>query len=140
MHRHGKPRFPGQLVFDSFDDVMRHEWFAVVLANVTGRVETGLASEIAGELAAIAVLDDDDMLAPRKDAGDLSGVEWNNPLDVKVIGHNSFLASELLDGFENHAVRRTPSNQSDRSVFGTDEFWRSNVVDRSLHLAPAFFD
>src|SRR4051812_5597927 len=100
---------------------MRHERFAVVLTDVAGCVEAGLAPEITRELAAIAVLDDDDMFAPRKDAGDLGGVEWDNPLDVKLIGHNSFLAGELLDGFENHAVRRAPSNQSDRSVFGTDE-------------------
>src|SRR5215469_10457170 len=33
--RHGKVRVAGELFFDCFYDVVGHEWFAVVLANVS---------------------------------------------------------------------------------------------------------
>src|ERR1700674_3103536 len=119
---------------------MGHEGFAVVLADVTVGIEAGLAPEVTGELAAVGVLYDDDMLALQKNAADLSSVEWNDPSDLKVIGHDPFLAGEFLDGFENHAVGRSPPDQRDGGVFRADEFWRSDVVDRSLHLASAFLD
>ena len=134
-----EPCLAGQLIFDRFDNVMRHERFAVVLADVALRVEAGLAPEITGELAAVAVLDNNDILLP-EDAADLRGVEWNDPFDVKLIGHDSFFAGEFLDGFANHAFGRTPSDQRDGRVFGTDEFRRGDVVDRSLHFAAAFLD
>ena len=41
---HGEPGLAGQLFFHRFDNVMRHERFAVVLADVAVRVEAGLAS------------------------------------------------------------------------------------------------
>ncbi len=40
----------------------------------------------------------------RKDAADLGGVEWNDPFDLKVVGHDAFFAGELLDRFANHAI------------------------------------
>ena len=61
--------FAGQLLFHAFDNVVRHERFAVVLADVAVRVEAGLAAEIAGELAAVVVLDDDDVLAAARECG-----------------------------------------------------------------------
>ena len=60
---------PGQLLFDRFDNVMRHERFAVVFADVAVGVEAGLAPEIAGELATVAVLNDDDLFALRRGCG-----------------------------------------------------------------------
>src|SRR6266581_4673854 len=62
MDRNGKARLTGQLRFHCFDNVVRHERLAVVLADVTVRRETGFAPEITGELAALIVLNDDDIL------------------------------------------------------------------------------
>src|SRR5881394_4421423 len=118
---------------------MRHEGFAVVLADVTLRVEAGLASEISGELAAVGVLNNNDILLP-KDPADLRGVEGNDPPDLKLVGHNAFFAGEFLDGFANYALGRTPADQRDSGVLGTEKLWRGDVVDRSLHFAPTFLD
>ena len=49
---------------------MWHEWLAVVLANVAVGVDAGLASEVAGELTTIIVLNDDNSVGLRKDAAD----------------------------------------------------------------------
>src|SRR5438552_3319194 len=115
---------------------MGHEGFAVVLADVALRVEPGLAPEIAGELAAVSVLNHNDILLP-KDPADLSGVEGNDPFYLKVVGHDAFFAGEFLDGFTNHAFGRTPAYQRNGGVFGAEKFWRSDVVDRRLHFATA---
>src|SRR2546430_9693201 len=118
---------------------MGHERFAVVLANVALGVESGLAPEIAGKLAAVGVLNHNDVLLP-KDPADLGGVEGNDPFYLKVVGHDAFFAGKFLEGFANHALGRTPADESDSGVLGTEKFWRSNVVDRRLHFASAFLD
>src|SRR5437588_3920357 len=107
---------------------MGHERFPVVLADVTLRVESGLAPEIAGELAAVGVLNHNHILLP-KDPADLRGVEGNDPSNLKLIGHDAFFAGELLDGFANHALGRTPANQGNGGILGTEKFWRRDVVD-----------
>src|SRR6202011_6001098 len=112
-----------------FDNVMWHERFAVVLANVAVRVEAGLAPEITGELTAVGVLYDDNMLALREDATDLGSVERNNPFDLKMIGHDALFAGEFLNGFANHAVGRTPADQRDGGILRPDEFWLGDIVD-----------
>src|SRR6266705_6135166 len=53
MDRNGKADLAGQLRFYCFDNVVRHERLAVVLANVTVRGETGCAPEITSELPAV---------------------------------------------------------------------------------------
>src|SRR5437764_14530062 len=116
---------------------MGHEGFAGVLADVTLGVEPGLAPEIAGELAAVSVLNHDDILLP-KDPANLSGVEGNDPFYLKLVGHDAFFAGEFLDGFANHALGGTPADESDGGVFGPEKFLRGDVVDRSLHFAAAF--
>src|SRR5437764_2763357 len=118
---------------------MGHEGFAGVLADVTLGVEPGLAPEIAGELAAVSVLNHDDILLP-KDPADLSGVEGNDPFYLKVVGHDAFFAGEFLDGFTNHALGRAPADESDSGILGTEKFWRRYVVDRRLHFPATFFD
>ena len=52
----------GELFLDRFDDVVRHEGFAIVLADVAVGDEAGFAAQVAGELAAEVVLDDDGVL------------------------------------------------------------------------------
>src|ERR1700704_4714982 len=102
---------------------MRHEGFAVVLADVALGVEAGLAPEISGELTAVGVLNNNDVLLP-KDPADLGGVEGNDPFYLKLVRHDPFFAGKLLDGFANHALGRTPAEQGDGGVLGAEEFWR----------------
>src|SRR5437764_939939 len=111
---------------------MGHERFAVVLADVALRVEAGLAPEVAGELAAVGVLDDDDILLP-KDPADLSGVEGDDPFYLKLVGYDAFFAGEFLDGLANNTLGRTPTDQGNGGVLGPEEFRRRNIVDRRLH-------
>ena len=56
MDRNGKTGLASQLLFHCFDNVVGHKRLAVVLADMTVRIETGFASEITGELAALIVL------------------------------------------------------------------------------------
>ncbi len=56
MDRNGKARLTGQLRFHCFDNVVRHEWLAVVLADVTARIEPGFAPEITGERPRMALI------------------------------------------------------------------------------------
>ena len=60
--------FASKLILHRVDDVVRHERFAVVFADVTVRGETGFGAEIARKLPGVIVLNDDDLFAPGKDA------------------------------------------------------------------------
>ena len=62
MDRNRKTGLASQLSFHCFDNVVRHQRFAVVLAYVTVRGKTSFASEITGELAALIVLNNDHIL------------------------------------------------------------------------------
>src|SRR2546428_1997953 len=118
---------------------MRHERFAVVLADVALRVEAGLAPEVSGELAAVSVLNNNDILLP-EDAADLGGVKRHDPFYLKLIGDDSFLAGEFFYRFANHAVGRTPPDQRNGGVFRPEELWRGDGGDRALHFASAVLD
>ena len=50
------------------DDMLRLERFAVVLADVAVGRDAGLGPQVARELAALAVLDDDDAPAPAEES------------------------------------------------------------------------
>jgi hypothetical protein len=115
---------------------MRHEWFAVVLADVAVRVEAGLASQIAGELTAVVVLDENDSLALGKDASNFIGVKWNNPPYLEMISYDSLLAGQFFDRFTNHPVGRAPSDKRDGRVLGAEKSGGSDIVDRSLPGTP----
>ena len=70
---------PGQLLFDRFDNVMRHERFAIVLPDVAVRIEAGFAAEVTRELATIVVLDKDHS-ALREDR--LISAAWNGTIHL----------------------------------------------------------
>src|SRR6476660_5559241 len=70
MNRNRKAGLAGQLRFHCFDNVVWHERFTVVLANVTVRGKTGFAPEITGELAALIVLNHDDILTAPENGAD----------------------------------------------------------------------
>jgi len=92
---------PAKLFLHGVDEVVRHERFAVVFADVPVRGRAGLGAQVTGELAAVIILDDDDPLALRKNTRHHVGVERHNPLDVQLIRHNALLAGELFDRFAN---------------------------------------
>ena len=98
----GQSRLTGQLRFHCFDNVVRHERLAVVLADVTVRGETGFAPEITGELATLIILDQDHVLAAPENGADLRRVQWHNPFDGELIGHDAFFACKFFHGFAAH--------------------------------------
>src|SRR2546428_13554281 len=99
MDRNGKAGFAGQLRFHCFDNVVRHERPAVVLADETARGETGFAPEITGELATLIVLNQDDILTAPENGADLRRLQRHNPFDGAPIGHNALFASQLFYRF-----------------------------------------
>ena len=79
--RNGKIGFAGKLFLDGVDDVMRHERLAVIFADVAVRGDAGFRAQIARELAAVIVFNDDDVFAARKEPGDFSAV-WNGTIHL----------------------------------------------------------
>src|SRR5207247_11202648 len=103
MDRDGKARLTGQLRFHCFDNVVRHERLAVVLADVTVRGETGFAPEITGKLATLIVLNQDDILAASENGTDFHRVQWHNPFNGELIGPHAFFARPSSHRFPDYA-------------------------------------
>src|SRR5206468_7956790 len=103
MDRDGKAGLAGQLRFHCFDYVVRHERLAVVLADVTVRGETGFAPKITGELATLIVLNQDHILTAPENGADLRRVQWHNPFNGELIGHDAFFAREFFHRFPDYA-------------------------------------
>jgi len=105
MDRNRKPGLAGQLRFHCFDNVVRHERFAVVLADVAVPGEASFAPKIAGELAALIVLNHDDILTAPENGADFRRVQRHDPFDGELIGHDAFFAREFFYRFVDHARR-----------------------------------
>src|SRR5215471_10071385 len=103
MDRNRKAGLAGQLRFHGFDNVVRHERLAVVLADVTVRGETGFAPEITGELAALIVLNDDHILTAPENGADLRRVQRHNPFNGELIGYDAFFARKFFHRFPDYA-------------------------------------
>ena len=103
MDRNGKAGRAGQLRFHCFDNVVWHEGFAVVLADVTVRREAGFAPEITSELAALIVLDQDNVLAAPENGADFRRVQRHDPFDGELIGHDAFFGCQFFHRFPDHA-------------------------------------
>src|SRR5437870_11678821 len=103
MDRDGTTGLAGQLSFHCFDNVVGHERLAVVLADVTVRRETGFAPEITGELAALIVLDQDHVLTAPENGADLRRVQWHNPFNGELIGHDAFFTRQFFHRFADYA-------------------------------------
>src|SRR6266487_2972453 len=129
MDRDGKAGLAGQLRFYCFDNVVRHERFAVVLADVTVRGETGFAPEITGELATLIVLNQDDILTAPENGADFRRVQRYNPFNGKLIGYDAFFACQFFHRFPDYARSRAPTYQRDISLLWTNEFRWRDVVD-----------
>src|SRR5215831_3847178 len=106
---------------------MRHERLAVVLADVTVRGETRFAPEITGELAAVIVLNQDNILTAPENGGDFCGVQRHNPFNGELIDHDAFFAREFFHRFPDYARSRAPTNQVDISLLRTNKFRRRDV-------------
>ena len=63
MRRDRQVGSAGQLFLDRFHDVMRSERLPIVFANMAVSAKAGFGAEIAGKLAGIIILDNDDALA-----------------------------------------------------------------------------
>src|SRR6266487_1800619 len=138
MDRDGKAGLAGQLRFYCFDNVVRHERFAVVLADVTVRGETGFAPEITSELPAVIVFNQDHVLTAYENGADLRRVQRHNPFNGDLIGHDAFFARQFFHRFADYARGRAPTHQRDIGILRTNEFRRRDVFDRALHFAGAF--
>src|SRR5215475_10345699 len=105
---------------------MRHERLAVVLADVTVRRETGFAPEITGELAALIVLNNDDILTAPENGADFRRVERHNPFNGELIGYDALFAREYFYRFPDYPGSRAPTDQRDIVLLRTNERRRRN--------------
>src|SRR4029079_17478404 len=99
---------------------MRHERFAVILADVTVRGETGFAPEITGELATLIVLNQDHVLAAPENGADFRRMQRNNPFMGELMGHDAFFAREFFHRFPDYARSRAPTHQRDVGLLRTN--------------------
>src|SRR5260370_3395287 len=112
VHGHGQLclphqlRLPRQLFLHCFHNVVRHEGFAVVLANVAVWHKAGFASQVARKLAAVVVLHDDGLARVPQNLQNRIAMQRHDPADLQLIGRDSFLIEDLA-GFFYYARRRT---------------------------------
>src|SRR5262252_8431411 len=90
--------------FHTVDDVMRHEWFAVVLANVAFGLKAGLRAQVAGELTTVIIFDNNDAFTSVELVQNCLGVQWNQPFDLQIVCDNVLLIEQLLDGLANNTL------------------------------------
>ena len=65
-----------------------------------------------------------------------------DPFYLKLVGHDTFFARVSFSTASRitPSVEPQPTRVTADGVLGTGKFWRSDVVDRSLHFAAAFLD
>src|SRR5271169_4664578 len=100
VHGNGKLRGPRELVLHCVDNVMGHERFAVVLANVPVGHKAGFTAQIARKLAAVVVLDDDGVARASQDFENGFAMQRHEPADLELICSDSLVVEEfssLLD-------------------------------------------
>src|SRR5207237_5848621 len=99
---------------------MRHERFAIVLADVAVRDVACFASEVAGELSAIVVLDDDGELRSLQDVQNAFPMKRNKPSDLELICGDARFIQDFYS-FTNDALCGTPPDQGDFCCRCTDQ-------------------
>src|SRR5258707_341406 len=110
VHRNGEFYVAGELLLHCLHDVVRHEGFAIVLANVPVRHKAGFAAQVTRKLATVIVFHDDGV--PRVPQNFENGVamQRHEPANLQLICRDSFLI-ENFTGFLNYTFRRTPADQ-----------------------------
>src|SRR5205823_2535891 len=101
---------------------MRHERLAIVLANVTVRLDPGLAPEITGELAALIIFNHDNHLTPIQNATDFRSVQRHNPFNSELIDHDAFFACEFFHRFPDCARGRAQPTSVTSACSGPTSF------------------
>src|SRR5690348_15015458 len=83
---HGNREFsaPGKLFLHRPHDVVRHEWFPIVLANVPVRHIAGFAAQVAGKLATVVILDDDCVPRASQNVENRLAVQRDEPADLEL--------------------------------------------------------
>src|SRR5260370_8175550 len=89
VHGNRKFRAPRELFLHGVDNVMRHERFAVVLANVAAGHKAGFAAQVARELAAVVVLHDDGMPRAPQDFENGFAMPRHKPANLELVGTDS---------------------------------------------------
>src|SRR5438552_3397705 len=93
MCGNGKFRLPAQLFLHRFNDVVRHEWLSIVLADVSARDVAGFATQITGELAAVVVLYDDRVPCVFQNVKNRLAVQRHEPANLELVRCNALLAA-----------------------------------------------
>src|SRR2546426_446653 len=138
VHGNGELRLPAELFLYGFDNVVRHERLAVVLANVAVGDKAGFAAQVAGKLAAVVVFDDDGVPRAFQDFENGFSMQRHKPADLELIGRDSLLAEDFT-GFLDDPFRRAPADQGDIGVARTQQRGPRNGGLNADYLAHALF-
>src|SRR6266478_8481456 len=95
VHGNGEFRVPRELFLHGVDNVVGHEWFAVVLANVAAGHKAGFAAQVARELPTVVVLHDDGMPRAAQDFENGFAMQRHEPADLELIGRESSFVQEF---------------------------------------------
>src|SRR6267378_4210283 len=136
MHGNGDSRLTGELFLHGLHNMVRHEGFAVVLANVAVRHKAGLAAQVARKLAAVIVLHDDGVPGVLQNFENGIAMKRHNPANLKLIGGDS-LFIENFAGFLDHTFRGTPADQRNIGVRRPQQRRRRDGGFNAGHFAHA---
>src|SRR5215469_13687168 len=127
-----------QLFFDCVDNMVGHEGLTIVLADMPVGDKTGFTAQVARELPAEIVLNDDRVTSLVENMGKGIAVEWHQPTNLKLICRDALL-SQNLTGFLDDSVGRSPADQGDVRLAWSLQFGRRNCRGNASHLPHAFF-
>src|SRR5229473_7482017 len=116
--------------------MVRHEGFAVVLADVAVWHKAGFAAQVARKLAAIVVLHDDGVARVFQNFENRVAMQRYEPTDLQLIRRDPFIIEDLA-GFLDYTLRRTPADQGNIGVARTRQRWRRHCGLHPGHLEPA---
>src|ERR1700687_2511413 len=138
VHGNGEFRVPRELFLHGLDNVVRHEGFAVVLANVAAGHKAGFAAQVARKLPAVVVLHDDGALRVFQDFENGFAMQRHEPADLQLIGGDALLIEEFTSLLD-HSFRRTPANQGHIGIAWARERGRRNGGLNTCDLAHTLF-
>ena len=96
--------------------MMRHEGFAIILADVAVGDDAGLGAQVTGKLAAVVVLDNDELLTLGNCRRDRFAMEWNHPFNLQMVRGDAFFVRQLLHRLANDSLGGAPTEQGDLRV------------------------
>src|SRR6266852_4242577 len=86
VHGDREFRFPRELFFHCFHNVVWHERLAIVFADVAVWHKAGFAAEITGKLPGVVVLDDDGVPRILQNLENRLAMQRHEPADLELIG------------------------------------------------------